>query len=153
MQGDVVKKPYMKILASVFVIIYVCLIIIVTIKYIEANRYWEIDVPAADITVESGQNIAVEAKVKNKMYYVLGSKDNYFISYHIYDENGKIVQFDNPRTDIQDIEPGNADYVEINIQAPAEKGRYKLIIDIVKEGEYWFKDRGEKPGSLFLNTY
>jgi hypothetical protein len=33
-----------------------------------------------------------------------------------------------------------------------EEGKYKIEIDIVKEGEYWFKDRGERPGVIYLTV-
>ena len=40
----------------------------------------------------------------------------------------------------------------IQILAPVEEGSYKIEIDIVKEGEYWFKGRGERPGVIYLTV-
>lgn len=144
------KKQYRKIFLTIIVIIYVSVLVIVAYKYVSANRYWEIDGFDTSITTDAGQNIQVKAKVKNKMYYVMSSKDNYFISYHLYSESGSLIEFENPRINIEDIEPGWADDVEIQIKAPSEKGKYKIVIDIVKEGEYWFEARGDKPGILEL---
>lgn len=143
-------KIYKQILLSMVVIIYISVLFIVTFKYINANRYCEIDSYQKNITTGSGQNIRVNTRLKNKMYYVLSSKDNYFISYHLYNENDGLIQFDNIRTNIDNIEPGGAKDVNVQIKAPIEKGKYKIKFDIVKEGEYWFGDRGENPGVLYL---
>lgn len=151
MRSDKIKKQYKQSLLAMTVIIYVSVLVIVAFKYINANRYWEISGFDTNITSESGQDVHVKASLKNKMYYVLGSKENYFISYHLYSENGSLIQYDNLRTNIEDIEPGGSEDVEVQIKAPTEKGKYKIKIDIVKEGEYWFEDRGESPGVLHLN--
>lgn len=152
MQGERMKKQYRLYLLAIIVIIYVSVLIIVAFKYLDTNRYWEIDGFDTNITAESGQDVNVKARVKNKMYNVLGSKDNYFISYHLCNETGSPIQYENLRTNIEDIEPGMTENIEVHIKAPTEKGRYKIKIDIVQEGKYWFEGRGENPGVLYLNV-
>lgn len=147
-----IKKRHKEILTVVIAIIYISVFVIVAFKYINANRYWEVNGFDSGVTAESGQDFKIRVRIKNKMYYVLGSGDNYFISYHLYDEAGKAVQFENPRTTIEDIAPGQAEDVELQIRAPMEKGKYSVEIDIVKEDDYWFKDRGENPGVLQLTV-
>ena len=153
MQGERIKKQYKQILLAMIVIIYVNVLVIVAFKYMNANRYWEINGFNTTINAESGQDIHVKARLKNKMYYAMGSKDKYFISYHLYSEAGSLIQYENSRSNIEDIEPGWSENVEVQIKGPTEKGKYKIEIDIVKEGEYWFKDRGDSPGVLYLNIY
>lgn len=152
MQGKKIKKQYKQIFFVMLAIIYVCMLFFIAFKYIGANRYWKIDGFEKNITVESGQDISVRANVKNKMYYDLDSRDNYFFSYHLYDGTGKLIQYDNPRTQIKNIKPGQTQNVEVQIKAPTEKGKYMIKIDLVKEGEYWFSDRGETPGTLFIDV-
>lgn len=146
------KKQYKQILLVLTAIIYVGVLVFVAFKYINANRYWEIYSYDTSVMAESGQDISVKARIKNKMYYVMGSDDQYFISYHVYSEDGKTIQFDNPRTYLDGIEPGGSENIDIRIIAPMEKGKYKIEIDIVKEGEYWFKNRGETPATLQLTV-
>lgn len=152
MQGKRMIKQYKQILLALTAIIYVGILVFIAFKYINANRYWEIYSYDKGVMAEGGQDIRVKARIKNKMYYVMGSDDQYFISYHVYDEAGKTIQFDNPRTYLAEIEPGRSENIDIRIIAPMEKGKYKIEIDIVKEGEYWFKDRGETPAALQLTV-
>ncbi len=86
------------------------------------------------------------------MYYDMSSEDKYYVSYRIYKENGEMFIKENPRTAIEAIKSGHEQEVLIQIQAPAEEGRYVIKIDIVKENEYWFEDRGEKPGVMYLTV-
>lgn len=146
------KKVLAKIIYSIIVIIYLCLFSIVIINYFNENRYWDIDTEYTSIVVEKGQMFSVNADIKNKMYYVMSSEDNYFVSYHISKENGEIYVYENPRTAIGVIAPGSEGSVLIQIIAPMEEGNYKIEIDIVKEGEYWFKDRGERPGVIYMTV-
>jgi len=147
------KKALTKIFIMIIAIIYLCLFSIVIIAYLNENRYWEIDTGSVGyIKTEKGQLISVDAVIKNKMYYVMSSEDNYFASYHIYKDNGEIYSYENLRTTIEAIKPGSTGNVLIQILAPVEEGSYKIEIDIVKEGEYWFKGRGERPGVIYLTV-
>lgn len=152
MQGDKIIKPYRKIFIALFAIIYLCVFVFVAYKYIHTNRYWEIDVLNDEITEKSGREFLVFAIVKNKMNYSLASKDGYYISYHVYGESGEAVKYENLRTSIDDIKPGASKEIEIKLKAPDKKGRYRIEIDIVKEVEYWFADRGEKTGIIKLTV-
>lgn len=152
MQEKKTKKHFRLYLAIIIAIIYLAVLFVVAFQYMNTNRYWDICVLDTTITTESGQDIYVKTIVKNKMYYLLGSSENYFISYHIYDEGGNTIAYENPRTTITDILPGQKGIVNVQIKAPPEKGRYIIEIDMVKEGEYWFKNRGERPGELYLKV-
>lgn len=147
------KRLLTKIFITLAVIIYLCLFSAVIFSYINENRYWEIDIgDISSIDVEKGQMISFDATIKNKMYYVMSSEDDYFVSYHIYRDNGDIYAYENPRTAIEAIEPGATGNVALQLKVPVEEGNYKIEIDIVKEGEYWFKARGEKPGVIYMTV-
>jgi len=141
-----------KILYAMIVVLYISILVVVAFKYINTNRYWKIDGYDTNITAESGQDILIKARIKNKMYYVMGSDDQYFLSYHIYDETGNLIQFENPRTYLEGIEPGSTENIDLQIKALMGKGKYRIVIDVVKEGGYWFAEKGESPGVLYLTV-
>lgn len=145
------QSKKMKTVYVFIAIIYLCVFSFVVYQYINENRYWEFYSNTV-ITTEKGQNIMINAVIKNKMYYVMSSTENYFLSYHISKESGELHSYENPRTAIEKIKPGTASEVTIQIQAPLEEGKYVLEIDIVKEGEYWFSDRGERTGIIYLTV-
>ena len=147
------KKAISKICFVSISIIYLCLFAYVIYCYIGENRYYEISTEdIIHINAEKGQKISLNAIIKNKMYYVMSSENNYFISYNIYEDNGEIYTFENSRTVIDPIESGAKGNVLIEILAPLKEGNYKIEIDIVKEGEYWFKDLGDKPCIIYLSV-
>lgn len=82
--------------------------------------------------------------VNNEANRMLVSTDDQrcFLSYHLYDENGTLLEYDNKRTEfINRIFSGQDAEEEIRISG-LEKGVYQLALDIVKEGEAWFSENG-----------
>ena len=43
------------------------------------------------------------------------------------------------------VAPGERAEVTLRVQAPAEPGRYQLVLDVVQEGVRWFADAGSVP--------
>jgi hypothetical protein len=150
--GKKEKKVLTKIIYIIIVIVYLISFSFVTYSYFNENRYWEFNTEYMRIDAEKGQILAVNADITNKTYNVISSDENYFISYHIYKDNGEIYVYENPRTALESIKSGTEASVLIQLKAPMEEGKYKIEIDIVKEGEYWFKDRGERPGVIYLTV-
>ena len=67
------------------------------------------------------------------------------ISYHILDEAGEILKFDNPRTVLpRPVEPGEEISLPVRVKAPLQKGKYRLEFDLVREGLAWFKDSASR---------
>ncbi len=61
------------------------------------------------------------------------------ISYHLYDESGKLLKWDNSRTILLlDILPGKSLVQKVNIDYPGHPGKYKVNIDFVTEGIRWW---------------
>jgi hypothetical protein len=65
------------------------------------------------------------------------------VSYHWLDERGNAIVWDGLRTQV-DALPGDATTVEAAIRAPMPPGRYRLSVDLVDEGRFWFGELGEE---------
>lgn len=126
-----------------FAILYLCAFAFVIYRYYHTNRYWEIG-GIEDMTVEKGQRLLIKTLIKNKMYYGIGSDDGYFVSYHLYDEDRNILKYDNVRSVIENIGPNETKETEILIEAPDDEGTYIVEVDLVKEEEYWLKEKSEQ---------
>jgi|GEM_PF-1471822 len=146
------KRILGKIILVFIAILYLLIFMYVTHRYINANRYWDIELASTNLNANLGQVFTVKVNLKNKMYFPVSSNDGYFVSYHILTEDGHMYTFDNERTVFEEIKPGLSREVDVLIKAPNASGKYIIEIDIVKEGEYWFSDRGEKTGLLYLTV-
>jgi SAM-dependent methyltransferase len=66
-----------------------------------------------------------------------------FTSYHWLDDKGHVVEFDGERTPLpRTIAAGETCEVAIGMRAPFTPGRYRLAIDLVREGVTWFSQAG-----------
>jgi hypothetical protein len=66
-----------------------------------------------------------------------------FISYHWLDGHGHVVLFDGDRTPLpRKMAPGASCEAAVAVRAPSEPGRYRLAIDLVREGVTWFSQAG-----------
>ena len=76
-----------------------------------------------------------------------------FISYHLLDAKGDMVQYDNLRTPFPKvIRADESATVDLMIHAPPERGEYYLEVDIVKEKIRWFKSRDSKTVLIYLSV-
>jgi GT2 family glycosyltransferase len=65
------------------------------------------------------------------------------LSYHWYDEAGKVVQWDGERTNLpHDLGPQDSVTVDMLVLAPFDPGTYTLEITLVREGIAWSDERG-----------
>lgn len=132
-------------------VLYLALFAFITWNYISSNRYVDLEVPDT-ISANSGNEIKVKVQIKNKNIYDISSNEHYFITYHLIDNNEKMLKYENRRTEIPLIKAGKSGNVELIADAPMEEGLYTVEVDIVKEGEFWFKDKGNKPAAIKLNV-
>lgn len=66
-----------------------------------------------------------------------------FTSYHWLDDKGHIVDFDGQRTPLpRTIAAGETCEVALAVRAPSRPGRYRLAVDLVREGVTWFSQAG-----------
>lgn len=86
----------------------------------------------------------IPVHVDNRANRMLASTDDQrcFLSYHLYDEKGILLEYDNVRTEfINRIFSGQTAEEEIKISG-LESGVYQVELDVVKEGEAWFSEKG-----------
>jgi hypothetical protein len=67
---------------------------------------------------------------------------SFTVSYHWLDERGNAIVWDGLRTHVE-AEPGESATAQVSIRAPMPPGRYRLSIDLVDEGRFWFGELGE----------
>ena len=90
------------------------------------------------------EEYVILAYVDNRANRMLVSTDDQqcFLSYHLYDEEGKLLEYNNVRTEFNNrIFSGQAAQEEIRISG-LESGVYQVSFDIVKENEAWFSEKG-----------
>jgi len=69
------------------------------------------------------------------------------LGYHWLDTAGRTVELEGRRSVLpSDVAPGDGVDVEIAVEAPAEAGRYTLVLDAIREPISWFSARGGATG-------
>jgi len=67
------------------------------------------------------------------------------VAYHWYDDRGKLAVWDGARTPLPaDIAPGKEARLEVRVLPPPRSGRFKLVYDLVWEGQWWFSSLDEE---------
>jgi len=93
----------------------------------------------------AGQRVVGAIELTNEGWEAWSShgERGVFTSYHWLSAKGQIVMFDGERTPLpRTIAPGETEEVAITIIAPAAPGKYRLAIDLVREGVTWFSQAG-----------
>ena len=93
----------------------------------------------------AGQRVVGAIELTNEGWEAWSShgERGVFTSYHWLSAKGQIVMFDGERTPLpRTIAPGETEEVAIIIIAPAAPGKYRLAIDLVREGVTWFSQAG-----------
>ena len=120
------------------------------------EKIWPSGLYAADITpaassfaipLNGSGEIALD--VNNRGAFTWDSsleREPVFLSWHILNENGDVIRFENPRVAFSaPVSPGESACVAARI-SPSDDGlpagRYIFEFDLVREGEAWFADRG-----------
>jgi len=107
-----------------------------------------IDYHGSKIETNPSKIIVIPISVINKSTATWDSKDKehpVLISYHIIDEKGDMMEYDNIRTSFNKmIGTDDSVMVDLMVAAPSKKGDYYLEVDIVKEKVTWFKNKGSK---------
>ncbi len=96
------------------------------VEPIEKAKSNEIIYPLLKLSIDSG------------IVFPSNEKYQFYISYHIYDSEGNLVEWDGIRTLIEMDFKYNFEQ-RLEIKAPVKKGKYVVEIDLIKEGEKWFE--------------
>ncbi|ELW9526866.1 sulfotransferase family 2 domain-containing protein [Burkholderia cenocepacia] len=96
-----------------------------------------------------GENFELELALRNtsSQTWISTQFNQISLSYHWLDDEGKSVVFDGGRTPLpEQLTPaGTTLAVRMRIAAPNMKGRYRLVLVPVQEGNCWFDQRGFEP--------
>lgn len=93
------------------------------------------------------QILDIPIKITNKGDTVYNDPTN--ISYHWFDASGKEIVHDGDRTALKlPLAVGAESEQDVRVYAPKESGAYVVQVDLVKEGQYWFADKGMAPVRL-----
>ncbi len=139
------KNYYKNIIWGIVVILFFSLFAVVTYNYFMQNRFFDLKLGSDILSSKAKESFTVEVEIKNKMYSDLDSDYGYFLSYHLRSADNKTVIMDNIRTKIEKIKPGNTKWIKMIVDTNIMSGEYIMEIDIVKEHEFWYKDKGNIP--------
>jgi hypothetical protein len=72
--------------------------------------------------------------------------DGLLLAYHWLDERGNPIVWDGERTPIeQTVEPGETLRHTLALRGPIPPGRYRLAVDLLREGRFWLAELGNVP--------
>lgn len=91
--------------------------------------------------------LVIPITIDNQSRSALQESDSYFVSYHLLDMEGNVVEKDGERTPIN-IPPFRSAEVPMAFYV-LEPGDYQLKIDVLREGRYWHEELG---GSTYTVT-
>ena len=106
------------------------------------NPDYILDIDVKEDYFKKGETKYIKTILKNNGKQIYSSRFNnpVFLSYHWFDSEGSIVQYDGIRTKLPcDMYPGDTMEFEIQIEILDSPGKYILEIDLVQEGVSWFK--------------
>jgi hypothetical protein len=107
------------------------------------------------ISALEGERTAIYLKLKNtgrKTWSSRGSNPC-FVSFHLLDDSGKIIQFDNQRFPFPlDVRPPQEFDLAVPVRPPLDAGEYVLEFDLLREGISWFKDYGSQTCRIDLKV-
>ena len=113
-----------------------------------------VQLPLALTTQSSGfdnarpnQILDIPVTITNKGNVAYNDPTN--ISYHWFDATGKEIVHDGDRTALKlPIPVDSESSMTVRVYAPKDPGSYVVQVDLVKEGQYWFADKGMAPVRL-----
>jgi hypothetical protein len=110
----------------------------------------EITCSPRHVTAVQGEKIILQFSLRNGSAYTLSQAEKFFISYHAYDGSGKLIAYENPRFVLpQPVRPGDAVTFSISVYFNLAAGIFSIEWDLVREGEFWGRDKKWRP--CFLN--
>jgi hypothetical protein len=105
-----------------------------------------------NITAYQGEKILLYLKVKNNLPESIRPGAGYSLSYHLYDQEGKLILFDNRRYIIPIIlEKKSTTHfcLPVYFEYPIS-GQYIVEFDIVKEGQFWGASKNWQTDKVLL---
>jgi len=99
---------------------------------------------ATSITAAPGELVKLPVMVQNRSDAPFPhGKATFGLSYHLLSSNGEVLKFDNARSYFEaPLQPESNLTIDLSIHAPVEPGAYLLELDLVWEGMWWLKEKG-----------
>ena len=111
-----------------------------------------LDCAPRTLAARQGEKVLLQVAVRNRSAARIAPGDRFFVSYHVRDLAGRMVRFDNRRFDLPaPVRPGATARFEIPVYFSLEPGRYRLEWDLVREGDFWGRDKGWETGVVELD--
>ena len=93
--------------------------------------------------VEGRAALRVRLRVANRSEETWGAAAGYAVSYQVFDPETDALIEDGPRTGLDgDVAPGQAAALELNVELPAEAGRYRVFVSLMREQVCWHYAQG-----------
>lgn len=106
------------------------------------------------LTARPGETVYVNVRLVNRstISFQVGGAP-FALSYHLLNAVGTLLQFDNPRAFLpQPLAPGAEQWLSLAITAPHDKGVYRVELDLVWEGMWWFSKTGNPTSVIQLRV-
>lgn len=111
----------------------------------------ELSCHPAQVTARQGEKVVLHFTVRNRSRLRLETAANYFLSYHVRDLAGGDVRFDNRRFALPaPVRPGATAGFALPVFFSHQPGSCRLEWDLVREGEFWGRDKGWKTAAVSL---
>lgn len=147
------KKKYFIQIAFVILILFVISTIYLSVK--KTSNPSLIQLEKKHLQGQEGGRTLLKFLLSNKSKetWISKGKNPVFLSYHLLNSQKEIISFNNRRFPLSGkIMPGERREMEIFIRNPLEPGTYLLQFDLVKEGLFWYKEKGFYPPTLRLKV-
>lgn len=111
--------------------------------------------PHKQMTVQEGERIEIPFRIQNlgKKTWESRGRHPYFLSYHLLDEKGELLRYENPRSPLpHPVGPNQSIEFTARVRSPLQKGSYILEFDIVREGITWFEDKNSPTAQILLQV-
>lgn len=105
----------------------------------------------ARVEARQGEKVVLRFTVRNDSPWLIEAARNFFLSYHVRDEAGRDVRFENRRFGLPvTVRPGAEAHFDLPVYFSMAPGSYRLEWDIVREGDFWGKDKNWRTGETSL---
>lgn len=127
------------------------LLALLPLRAVLAAAEVEIGCAPAAVTALQGEKVVLHFTVRNRSRLRLETAANYFLSYHVRDAAGRDVRFDNRRFALPaPVRPGATAAFDLPVYFRHAPGSYLLEWDLVREGQFWGRDKGWSPAAVSL---
>jgi lipopolysaccharide transport system permease protein len=98
---------------------------------------------AVDVSKPDGRHLRARFRIENVSPDTWRRDQGFAIGYHIFDPDTDTLVVDGARTELpQDLGPGQPAMLALDMELPAEPGRYRVFISPMQEDVAWFYQRG-----------